>query len=174
MSWWTSPKAASLATPERPRGPVPLAWPRWVNDEERYNLRWVAPDLLVGAVESPAYARALGVGGVVSFTGTSRAPEGMPRLHRPFEDGDNFPPGALDDLLGFYRSTRARGPLLIHCQAGLSRSASAAYALLRISGLTHPEALARVQVPGLERFPMARTLASARTWARDVRIGRAR
>lgn len=85
-----------------------------------------------------------------------------------FVDGRSFPPGHLDRALVLVGEHRARGPILFHCAAGLSRSPSAAYAMLRVAyGLPHEEALRRVQAPNGEGYPLPRTLNSAIEWVRE-------
>lgn len=149
-------------------------WPRWVNRDESENLREVAPNVYVGA----EYATLTPPGGkwelVVDFYGSdlrwpSRTRDTAKKaIAIPFLDGDSFPPGALTKTLRAVRSARQRGPVLIHCQAGLSRSASAAYAFLRrVSRLPHAEALRRVKV--CAGFPRVETLASARSWVETGR-----
>jgi protein-tyrosine phosphatase len=107
---------------------------------------------------------------VVDLYGSSEQPERWflydgsgTVLTWPFLDGDNFPDGMLDALGRLAVDKIREGPVLLHCQAGLSRSASAAYALLRAyGGLSHAEALRRVKV--MPEFPRSVTLASAREW----------
>lgn len=146
-------------------------WPRWIERDETINLREVAPNLYVGAEYAtlhPPEGKKWEL--VVDWYGSStQYPSRVKRtakklLSLPFLDGDAFPPKALDTLLRRVQSARSRGPVLVHCQAGLSRSASSAYALLRrLSRLPHEEALRRVKVmPG---FPRKATLGSARGWA---------
>jgi len=151
-------------------------WPRWIARQDDVNLRAVAPSLYVGAELSPGY-RPDGKRwyAVVDLYGESsslsRAPlyQGVPILVRaPFSDGRSFPPGYLDAILATAAHCRsAKKSMLIHCQAGLSRSASAAYAMLRVlDGLTHDEALRRVKLSSESRYPMATTLRSARRWVK--------
>ena len=149
-------------------------WPRWIERNENINLREVAPNLFVGAeyatLHPPDGTRGNRWELVVDWYGSSRQyPSRVMKtakkvLSIPFLDGDVFPKGALDRMAKHVQAARRRGPVLIHCQAGLSRSASAAYALLRrISRLPHAEARRRVRV--IAGFPRVTTLASARKWA---------
>lgn len=157
---------------------TPKPWPRWIetddntdSDEDSVLLREVAPNLFVGAEMAPLYPPGQKKWElVVDWYGSSgRWPsrtKGTAKavLSIPFLDGDVFPPGALDRVLRRVRTAKKRGPVLIHCFAGLSRSASATYALLRrLSRLPHREALRRVKVT--PEYPMPATLASARAWA---------
>lgn len=104
---------------------------------------------------------------VVDFYGSSIGRDFPYRVYAfPFPDGHPFNPLVLDAVLPMVVQALARGPVLLHCKAGLSRSASAAYAVLRAhDGLSHEEALARVKAH--PAFPMAITLNSARAWVRE-------
>lgn len=157
-----------LITPQASLGE---SYPRWVQPRPDVNLREVGPHLFVGALRSPYTTDRWGV--IVDLYGSSAYPQsrscGYATARRvvrlPFDDGLRFPSGALDQIAGAVSKRTADRPALIHCQAGLSRSASAAYAVLRAEeGLSHEEALKRVRVPGREEFPMPDTLRSARQW----------
>lgn len=144
-------------------------WPQWSQPDEEYNLREVAPNLWVGAELSPGLRPAGPWHGVVDLYGSSSEAANKPLyagvgelLQRPFYDGANFPKGTLDDILGLVVRHVGKGPILLHCQAGLSRSASAAYAMMCLVGTPHREALRRVKVE--KGFPRAETLKSARRW----------
>jgi hypothetical protein len=145
-------------------------YPRWIEREESHNLRAVAPRLYVGAEFSPGLRPEGRWAGVVDLFGTSELAshgflyQGTRKLLTwSFDDGDRFPHGCLDAIGRFVRQQRARGPVLLHCHAGLSRSASAAYAMMRLDeGLTHDEALRRVKIH--PDWPRTQTLASARRW----------
>lgn len=158
-------------------------YPFWVDEDFFHNTREVAPRLFVGAIRSPILARQGRLGKVtliVSLCGESedineqisrnRAYCSVPeRIIRPFRDGEGFPGDLLDRI---YDRTAAHldagGAVLIHCRAGLSRSVSAAYAVLRRrEGLSHDAALDRVQ--GHPNFPCAGTLASARSWVHGMK-----
>lgn len=79
-------------------------------------------------------------------------------VYCPFGDGDPIPREGLDRTIQAW--DERTGPVLIHCAQGLSRSASVAYALLRLRfGLDHDESMRRIFV--YERYPMRKTLASA-------------
>ena len=160
-----------------PRPKPKSRWPRWVERADEINLREVAPNLYVGGQFSPLE---MPTGKkwelVVDFYGKSAQYPSRVRdtakklLALPFLDGDRFPPGALTRALQQVRAARRRGPVLIQCQAGLSRSASAAYGLMRrIGRLSHAVALKRVKCRGAAEFPREATLASAREWVEKAR-----
>jgi protein-tyrosine phosphatase len=147
-------------------------YPRWISKDPYLFLRQVAPLLYVGAEGSP---RARQWGLVVNFYGHGAIPRTEKLLSLPFIDGDSFPEGALDTAYeAVYDALCQRKPVLLHCQAGLSRSASAAYAMLRsIYGLSHEEAHARIHTTTemeagpkkwVYHWPRTKTLASAREW----------
>lgn len=148
-----------------------MKFPRWISQVPAMNLREVGRNLYVGAVSSvdvfPEWAA------VVDLAGTSmHTPSEYNRAHVflrwPMVDGTSFSSGQLTAVYQVVRSGVRRGPVLIHCAAGLSRSVSAAYAVLRVSeGLSHDQALKRVKVH--KDYPLPDTLASARAWVREVR-----
>lgn len=155
------------------RVPSAPAWPRWIDPKSEINLREVRSGLFVGGQHAAAVRRAVPWRAVVDFYGSSAGAlragwyQGAALLRWPFDDGDDFPEGALDTVYGFVLGHLGRGPVLFHCQAGLSRSASAAYAMMRrIDGLGHEAALARVRTAD-PRFPMSRTLDDARAWVHE-------
>ncbi len=159
--------------PTRPRKKPVKRWPRWIDDSDEVNLREVAPNLYVGAEYAslhPPTGKKWEL--VVDWYGCSERYPNRVRdtskrtLCLPFLDGAEFPPGALDKALKVLAVARRQGPVLVACQAGLSRSASATYGLMRrIGRLPHAEALRRVRVPDCPEFPRTATLASARAWA---------
>lgn len=102
--------------------------------------------------------------------------DGLPRrngaLRRPFCDGDAVPTFLLDETVVLAGSE----PVMVQCQAGLSRSASVAYALLRSRGVGHAEALRRVSLriehaDRVEVWPRRLTIESCVVWA-GARYGR--
>lgn len=129
---------------------------------EMANLREVAPGIYVGSQWAvPLMGWAL----VVSVGGAEMHHQGA-NLRWFFEDGDPVPDGLMAQVEEQVRARIAHGPVLIHCAAGLSRSPSVAYGVLRrLHGLDHDTALGRVQVPGHEgRYPLKPTLGSVRAW----------
>lgn len=157
------------------------AFPRWISTTDEHNLREVAPDLYVGAELSPGLRPAGTWSAVVDLYGSSEQTDRWflygdthTLLTWPFLDGDTFPDGLLDTVGRLVHDRRSSGPILLHCQAGLSRSASCAYAMMRtLDRMPHAETLRRVQEgTGYEaRFPRTDTIASARRWAKK-RIAR--
>lgn len=134
-------------------------WPRWI-DSGPAALRLAAPRLYVGSevareLRSSRYAPWLSTGALAAIVDC-----------RGFADGGPVPGDFLDEAFArAWYSLTGRDPrsVLVHCQAGISRSASVAYALLRATlGLPHEEALVRVRNPLMEPRPV--TLASARAW----------
>lgn len=164
----------NLLGPEGASAPGSTAFPRWVPGvDERANLRCVHDNLYVGsaiAILSRARPR-VEWWAAVDLHGL-RHPESFRReaafgamgvfLRHAFDDGQPIPEGLLDAVAALVR--RRRGPVLISCAAGVSRSASVAYAILRDeSGVDHDEALRVVSCKGGR--PMHGTLESARRWA---------
>lgn len=158
-------------------------YPRWVSTPQfsfdeaglravfnEAGLREVFPGLYVGgehSVNSGAWHKV-----VVLYAYTNTHAISQDRLIRvPFIDGDSFPPGLIDRVWREWQELRSRpeGPkMLISCQAGASRSASLAAALMVAQGLTEKEAVRRVRIaPDVTVFPRARTLESALNWARE-------
>jgi predicted protein tyrosine phosphatase len=150
-----------------------MSYPRWITEpDDTMNLREVAPHLYVGAETSPMRG---GWHTIIDFYGhaPSRVHPAYNSAKRylklPFEDGSAFPHGALDQAWAAWHAADLEGgETLLHCQAGLSRSASAAYAFMLMQYWLSPhEALKRVTVRGYEgTYPMERTLRSAAAWAR--------
>lgn len=148
-----------------------MDYPHWVDRDS--NLREVAPRLFVGSELAPAHG---GFDLVVALVDQDRRDYVGNALVRVYAIPDcvSLPLVMLDRIFDGVRPLLVRrGRVLVHCQAGLSRSASVAYGLLRtIYMLSHEEALRRVQVPGHEgRHPCAPTLDSVQRWA-DGRMAR--
>lgn len=151
-----------------------MSYPRWITEPmDGMNLREVAPHLYVGEQTAPLRGD---WHTIIDFYGNAPyyvrpAYDGANLyLRMPFDDGDNFPIGVITAAWEAWQTAEAEGgETLLHCQAGLSRSASAAYALIRCRyGLSHEEALARVVTPlTAHQFPLRATLNSAREWLRN-------
>lgn len=148
-----------------------MSYPRWINQEQ--NLREVAPGLYVGNEFAPGSER-VRFGIIVDLCGSSAS---LPELYPPYAsllripliDGEPIPTEVLEEVYdAVWSGQRRQLPVLIHCVMGLSRSASAAYGMLRtIYGLKHREALLRVVTPeGLaDGYPLRETLRSVSRWA---------
>jgi len=134
------------------------------------NLREVAPRLYVGAQGAPRLADWDLV--IDMCGGVDERPDYYHRAARvlsaPFEDGTPIPDGFLDRIVPEVGTALVQGEkVLVHCAAGLSRSASTVYAILREHfHLDHDEALRRVQTPGVWEYPHPVVLDSARAWVR--------
>ena len=144
------------------------AYPRWVQREPEgaYNLREVGPNLYVGAFASAAVEVPFSWTAIFDFCGSSEEyldDYPIPPVNLEFDDGCAIKASTLE--LVYAEITQKKGPVLLHCAQGLSRSASVAYAMLRRSGLDHATALQRVQVDGFRQYPMTDTLESARAWS---------
>jgi protein-tyrosine phosphatase len=161
-------------------------WPRWLQPVQApgigANLREVAPDLWVGA--QPAVLPAKHAPAWDTVVNLRVAPEdrdnephdeasskyvkAYARARKvyslPFDDGEPPPDWVLEDALAAWRARR--GPVLIHCHWGLSRSASIAAVILLVDlGLSEAEARRRVKTPGAIGWPRGETLEPAIAWA---------
>lgn len=126
--------------------PAGIAWSGWVDLVEDY-VREESPSL---AKRRDAVAATIARDALFRTT---------------IKDLVNIPPRVFARSLGVYRA--APGAVLISCAAGVSRSASVAYAILRrAQAMGHADALRRVSVEGwdLEGTP---TFESARDWAEN-------
>lgn len=149
-----------------------MQFPRWIDRDSAVNLREVAPNLYVGALDA---VKGHQWAAVIDLYGSSAGNHPRHYAHVPlvlrwqFLDGDVFPVGLLEAIEVIMRSQLTEGPVLLHCQAGLSRSASAAYAMIRLLwGLSHDDARQRVHVRS--DFPRTTTLKSARQWLRARKL----
>jgi len=156
-------------------------YPRWIvggpDDRStaivRAMLREVAPGLYVGSENSDDFMPVTwGTHGALVQLSSSCAPVGeIPTYRWTFNDGGPVPGALLDDVVRFVSQWRAKGPVLVQCQAGLSRSASVAYGLLRVlDGLDHAEAERRITTreEHYDRplvWPRRPTLESVVAWA---------
>jgi len=159
----------------------PRRYPRWCATGFEVDLREVAPKLFVGGQQAILLRSPMKWAAAIDLFGSPNGSErtrldvrrdaafgGVPvTLRWPFLDGQVIPPGCLEASYVVFRMAERHGSVLVSCQAGLSRSASVAYGLLRRGfGLDHAEALRRVSVTTEPGFPREETLASARAWAR--------
>ena len=153
-------------------------YPRWITKpSDGANLREVGPRLYVGGASAPfnppagqKWALVVDLIGqslpsrIPIVGGTAKYPAHVV-LALPIEDGCPIPDEVIGQALVAFGENRNRGNTLVHCAAGLSRSASTAYAALRFfDDLDHAAALKRVQTPGVTAWPHPETLGSARSW----------
>lgn len=150
-----------------------MTYPRWiaggpadVSACSNVLLREVAPGLLVGS------SLALPLVGKCAVVQLSEQcpPHDGPTLRATFDDGTAIPDDVLNVAVVFARAWRNNLPVMVQCYAGLSRSASVAYAIMRrVDRLTHADAFARVahtveHNDRTTRWPHHYTIASARAW----------
>ena len=152
------------------REPKGLSWPKRItfawDDVNELLLREVRPGLFVGGEHTRSVRKWRGL---VDLYGSELEHTAKVVLSKPFIDDRPIPKGVLDAVWAFVVPELKRGKVLIHCQAGLSRSASAAYAVLRrLDRLDHAEALRRVRVPEdtWDAYPCKPTIHSAQRWVR--------
>lgn len=153
-----------------------VSYPRWIvggpTDTGAASpalLREVAAGLFVGSALSAPHAPK---GSAVAQFSRQCPPaaDAAITLRVPFADCEAIPSGVLYNAVAFARVHRGERPMLLQCFAGLSRSASVAYAVLRaVDGLDHDAALVRVahsvdHFDRTVRFPHNVTLGSARAW----------
>lgn len=151
--------------------------PRWI--DRGTNLREVSSSLFVGDQSSPMFPGKWSL--IVDLCGQWQVdrrpyPFGTPVLSFRLEDGEPIPDKVFEQVYDRSRPLLKKADrVLLHCAAGLSRSASMAYALLRVGKrMSHEEAMQRVLTPvAIERgYPMPMTLESARSWAERQRPSR--
>lgn len=116
------------------------------------NLSWIQPDLAVGGSfpceQTGCLARDHGVGAVIDLRdeacdeqGALRA-NGLTFLHLPTPDMTGASQPMLDQAVGFAGAARREGRrLLIHCEHGIGRSATAALCVLVDRGMAPLDAL---------------------------------
>lgn len=159
--------------------------PLVIDMSEDTNLRKVAQGIYVGGIYAPRYARGH-FATVINLYGHAW-PASMARTETVAEhevatkvsiaedvtnhlvfrvlDGHPFPEGLLDAAEILVRANRPRG-VLIHCFAGISRSVSLAYAMLRVlDGASNLEAERATCHP--KYMPLAQPLVSALTWSQN-------
>lgn len=131
-------------------------------------LREVAPGLLVGSALAAPYVDASCA--VVRCSEHCAGAGHASVLTELFEDRTAVAPDVFERVIAFARACRSTRPVLFQCYAGLSRSATLAYVVLRVvDGLDHNDALRRVahaveHYDRTMRWPHPVTLASARAW----------
>lgn len=133
------------------------------------NLRWLSGNLLVGSHADIPDALRVGARHIVTlWSATAALPlaEFTSVLRRPIHDREGIPADVLAAVVDYVRQHRGSAPVLFQCQAGMSRSAGVAYACLRkLDGLSHSDALRRVQV--IPQYPDRTLLRSVVDWLRD-------
>lgn len=157
--------------------PSNLPFPQYVREaDSRANLRCVAADLYVGGaiavMQRPAPTRAWwaaidlhGKRDTDAFRRELAFGELEIFLRWPFDDGMAVPDGLLDVARSLYE--RRHGPILVSCAAGVSRSVSVAYAIVRASlGVGHDTALQMCACLGGR--PLPATLRSAERWVESL------
>ena len=145
------------------------SYPKWHQTSFSTNLREVAPRLYVGAQTAVRVPVPWSL--VVDLVGTTKSsdvPHGK-LLQAKMYDGARIERRVLDRVAELVAEYRQRGPILIHCHAGLSRSVSVAYAMLRVLyGLSHKDALRRVKAH--QDYPRQATLQSAVDWVSSKKM----
>jgi len=144
---------------------VTAAYPRWVDRSRQVWLREVAPNLYVGgyqAVVVSDWDLVVSVGDDSTWVREEVAEQGVRHLSYPVEDEAPVPHRVFDAVVPEILEALP-GEVLVHCTYGLSRSVSVAYAVLRVHGLCHAEAIRCVR--GSSDFPWPAALTSAQEWA---------
>lgn len=164
-----------------------MSFPRWI-DADLYNLREVGPGLYVGNAAAITARNGavplLNVAGWIELGGmdvwaanpaladrheTIAAGMGAMAVRYGIADLCPVPFEAFDKALGVLQRAHDRGPVLVSCAAGLSRSAVVAYALLQVvpAAVGADEALRRVTARK-SQWPSVNGdgLASADAWVR--------
>lgn len=95
------------------------------------------------------------------------------RLRALFEDFKPVPRSIIESVVSFARAHHDHRAILLQCYAGMNRSASMAYAVLRmVYGMPHAAAITAVahtieRHDRTERFPNDVTLGSVVEWCED-------
>lgn len=149
-----------------------MKYPRWESREPSFLLREIDRNIYVGASSSVVHMPWRAVIDLMGASGglAARAYEDCAGLLRlPVEDCVHLEDSVFEACVGFVDLYRRSGPVLIHCMAGLNRSASVGYAALRmLHGYRHDKALSRVRAQ--EGFPLSATLDSARAWVYEQSV----
>lgn len=150
--------------------PMSTTYPRFLlpTDSNFSTLREVYSGIFVGGARSPYV-----MSGIVEYCIALHPldEEDIPfRLNQsfnfkrfisaPIEDGVEVPEDVLEMSWQMYRKY---GSILIHCKAGLSRSATVAYAILLKSGFSNSEALRMVKIK--KNYPFENMIIGATEWA---------
>lgn len=143
---------------------------RWVERREDVGrfCREVAPGLYVRSFTSIAEPR--GPFARIVLSNAIESASVVAQLFVPVPDFAPIPDEVFECAVAFARYTRKSVPLVVQCRMGLSRSASMAYAILRVvDGLGHAEAFERVRSTALRReWPAPEVIASAQAWVERV------
>jgi hypothetical protein len=131
-------------------------------------LRRVERNLYVGSRGDDVLEGVPSNAAIIQLSASLAEPVGRNLARVPLENGKPIPDRVLDALTDYAAQKLRRGvPVLVQCFAGLSRSASVAYAILRsVYGLPDHEALRRIETTTAGvRWPRRETIESARQWA---------
>jgi protein-tyrosine phosphatase len=118
---------------------VPLRW-RYV----RPDVVELVPGLLIGSAPDPRAVRVLADRGVTHVLDlrrddegpTGEWPAGVTVRHEPIPDGSRPTAQQLDEVVGWVRSALDRNQrVLVHCRAGVGRSATVGIAVLVRGGM---------------------------------------
>lgn len=147
------------------------AYPRVIDPTGGVNLRQVAENLYVGGVgsvdEPYQWDTVIEMVGFAKVVGRPYNPDYLrfrKVLSLPMEDGIPVPDFYLKRAAAAV--AEAKGPVLVHCFAGISRSVSVAYGLLRLQGIGHHEAVRRVFSPN-GHPPLDETFGSVVRWVKN-------
>lgn len=112
------------------------------------NIKWVTPRLAVSGRQPKSAEHLLqgaGITGILNLTikpdpkwSIQTLDDGEP------DDGQPKPPQWFTRGIHFADAVMAHGKILIHCEAGVNRSPSMAYAVLRSQGMSQGEATNKI------------------------------